>query len=287
VGCNQEAPVTGSVCRINAAICYLACRQTSLRVCRLPAQPRPDKPLALFLFDCFADLDRDGHCTTGLAGLFDLILCELPGHGETGHVADVSLDGFAREYASLLDCHVPGPCSVTVIGEGFGGLVALALAQLRPDRVEQVILLDPPFHLTRVNHAASLSNAWRRAGTAYQARILEEIFGIDPPTGTRLIETPLHHLVADLSQDCILIAGSEASGDNVRLPSLVTAEDLARLRRLNPDLRFASRIRSAGHRVLAENQADCISALERLLPVDVVPALVTLSRAGAAALPMS
>ena len=51
--------------------------------------------------------------------------------------------------------------SLFVIGESLGGLVALALAHLRPDRIRNVVLLDTPFHLTRPDLAAWISESWR------------------------------------------------------------------------------------------------------------------------------
>ncbi len=67
-----------------------------------------------------------------LTSLFDLLVCELPGHGISGEVPDVSVEGFAREYAALIDRYVTGRPNLMVIGESFGGLIGLALARLRP-----------------------------------------------------------------------------------------------------------------------------------------------------------
>jgi len=260
--------LSGSVHHMDAAVHYLTSRQTALRVCRLPASGRSGKPLALFLCDCFGDLDQDGAQIASLTSLFDLILCELPGHGETGRVADVSLQGFAQTYASLIDCHVPDGQDLTVIGDSLGGLIGLFLVRLRPARVARLVLLDPPFRLTPRHLGVHLSDTWRRSGRAYQRRILAEIYGIDPNTGLRFRQTRLHHLVADLAQDCILIAGSEDRPLDSRLPSLVTGDDLARLRAANRSLRIAPRVRDAGHGLLLENAAGCVAALASLLRAD-------------------
>ena len=263
--------LSGSVHEMDAAVHYLASRQTALRVCRLPASGRFGKPLALFLCDCFGDLDHDGGRVASLTSLFDLILCELPGHGETGRVADVSLQGFAQTYASLIDCHVPDGRDLTVIGDSLGGLIGLWLVRLRPGRVARLVLLDPPFRLTPRRLGMHLSDAWRRTGNAYQGRILAEIYGIDPGSGQPFRQTRLHDLVADLTQDCILIAGSGDRAPDSRLPSLVSGDDLARLRAANPSLRIAPRVGDAGHGLLQENAAACVAALASMLQAETFP----------------
>jgi pimeloyl-ACP methyl ester carboxylesterase len=255
---------------IGCTLYRLACRRSVIQVCRLPGQGRPDKPLALFLPDIFGELDHDTRLLVPFTDLFDLIVCELPAPDGRGTSPHLSLDGLAREYATLIDCYVPCARTLTVIGNSLGGLLGLALAQQRPERVERVVLLDSPLQLTRPELRAALSRSWLNAGTTDQRRILEAIYGFDPISQQLPpAETPVHHLAADLAQECILIAGSEAMDHTPPEPllaSVVTEADLARLRFISPEVRVAPRIRGAGHAVLLENAASCLRTLERRLP---------------------
>lgn len=240
-----------------------------LHVARLPAHGRPDKPRALFISGCFADIRQNATWVAALQGLFDVILCELPGHGETAPVDDVSVDGFAAVYAALIDANVAPAWKLTVIGESLGGLVGLALARLRPDRIERVILLDPPFTLTRPDLRALLGRAWRNAGApAYLGRILDAIFGFDPATDRQHRERAMHGLVRGLAVPGIVIAGSTAAMHAPPRPlpsSLLTDDDLAALRRENAALHMPPRIQGAGHCVLMENPRACLRTLGPLL----------------------
>lgn len=240
-----------------------------LHVARLPAHGRAGKPRALFLSGCFADIRKNATWVAALEGLFDTILCELPGHGETAPVADVSIEGFAAVYGALIDTHVAPAWKLTVIGESLGGLVGLALARLRPDRIERVILLDPPFTLTRPELRALLGRAWRNTGTPpYIGRILDAIFGFDPATGRAHRERAMHGLVRGLAVPGIVIAGSTAAMHTPPGPlpsSLLTDEDLAALQQENPALVVPARIQAAGHCLLMENPRACLDTLGPLL----------------------
>ena len=74
-----------------------------------------------------------------------LVLCpELLGHGESDRPLDASYDlgsqGDALERA-LAALRIP---QAVVVGQDVGGLVALALAARHPDRVSQLVLVNPP-----------------------------------------------------------------------------------------------------------------------------------------------
>jgi pimeloyl-ACP methyl ester carboxylesterase len=138
----------------------LPCHSTSLGFSRIPATPSDGPPCALFLPGMRTLMNATCLRAIPLTALFNLIVCELPGHGISGEVEDVSLEGFAREYAALIDRYVPEPQPVWVIGESFGGLVGAVLARVRPDRIGNLVLLETPFLLTRPPLADVLSRFW-------------------------------------------------------------------------------------------------------------------------------
>ena len=209
-------------------------RTSDVSVFRIPAQPRPGKPIALFLPGLLTSLPLTAARVLAFVDLFDIVLCELPGHGASGEVADVSLRCIRRGICRA--CSTPAlrhAGSLFVIGESLGGLVALALARLRPDRIRNVVLLDTPFHLTRPDLAAWISECWRNtASRPYQRRICMEIMGFDP-ADRRVAHTMLHHhMVREAPFNCLLIAGSDRRTSGVA--SVVTADDIAMLQAANP-----------------------------------------------------
>ena len=88
-----------------------------ISVCRIPAQPRPGMPIAVFLPGLLAALPLTAVRALAFADLFDIVLCELPGHGASGEVADVSIEAFAAEYAALIGTALRRAASLFVIGE--------------------------------------------------------------------------------------------------------------------------------------------------------------------------
>src|SRR5208282_5978459 len=100
-------------------------RTTQISVCRIPAEPRPDKPIALFLPGLLSALPLAAVRALAFVDVFDLVLCELPGHGASGEVAKPSLEAFAAEFSAVVDTALPRAAGLFVIGESLGGLVAL------------------------------------------------------------------------------------------------------------------------------------------------------------------
>ena len=200
-----------------------------------------------------------------LITLFDIIACGLPGHGISREVDDVSPAAMAREYAALIDLYMSPLQRLCVIGESFGGLIGAALAELRPDRVDHLVLLDTPFCLTRPPLAALLSMLWRDAPSPYVRRIFQEAFNFDPRDGSRRETVDHHTVLAGLHANCTVLAGCEAFvlGDPpvaARPPSQLTDADLAILQAYE-QVAVLPRIESAGHCLLLDNPKACVAAL--------------------------
>lgn len=245
------------------ATSMLRCRTISLRASRGPAVFRTGRELAVFLPDVLTDLPSACRTAAPLAAMFDVTVCELPGHGASGEVADLSLTGFAQEYAALIDSHVPACRGMTLIGEGFAGLLALETARLRPERVARVVLLDTPFLLTRPAVASALAARWRSAPSPYARLVLREMFGVDPNSGASLHRTSLCDMVEDVDFACAVIAGSETFAAGA--PSMLTDADLDALHAANGALLIPARMDTAGHAVLDDDPAGCMLTLTRLL----------------------
>lgn len=242
----------------------LPCHSTSIGISRLPASPRGGQPVALFLPGIRSLMNATCLRVTPLTTLFDLLVCELPGHGISGEVAEVSLEGFAREYATLIDRYVPNPRHLWVIGESFGGLLGLVLARLRPERVGALVLLETPFLLTPPAIAAVLSRFWHGDRLPYHRRIYRELFGFDPQDGSVGAPTDFHWTLQGLPADCAVLPGSEvfAAANQDRPPSQQTDSDLAALRAF-PRVHVLPRIEQAGHCLLLDDPWACAAALRR------------------------
>jgi pimeloyl-ACP methyl ester carboxylesterase len=73
-----------------------------------------------------------------LAARFRVIVPDLPGFGETGG-EDTTIEGMARAVLEVVDAE-----EFVAAGHSMGGLVATALAELAPDRVTRLVLVNAP-----------------------------------------------------------------------------------------------------------------------------------------------
>lgn len=255
-----------------AAACYLLPgRSISLSVCRIPAVPRPDRPIAVFVPGLGASLLLAAVHALALIEHFDIVVCSLPGHSGSDELPDVSLAGFSDECAALVAATMPRARNLFVIGQSLGGLIALQMAHRRPDQIRHVILLDPPFRLTRPRAARVLHQVWRFTGeNPYQARICQEIMGFDAASGAVGPSRDYHDLVRG-PFNCLLLRGGDPPG---RMPSFVEDEDVVTLRAHNPSIMVGARLHEGGHALLADNPAGVVAQLDQfLMPAEIaVPA---------------
>ncbi|WP_196250742.1 alpha/beta fold hydrolase [Cellulomonas sp. JZ18] len=88
-----------------------------------------------------------------LAGDHRLVVPDLRGHGASSRPGSYTLDEMADDVARLLD--LLGVRDATVVGHSMGGVVAVVLAQARPDLVAALVVEDssppPPFGLPPVD----------------------------------------------------------------------------------------------------------------------------------------
>lgn len=73
-----------------------------------------------------------------LAARFRVIVPDLPGFGETGG-EPTTIEGMARAVLEVVDAE-----AFVAAGHSMGGLVATALAELAPDRVTRLVLVNAP-----------------------------------------------------------------------------------------------------------------------------------------------
>jgi pimeloyl-ACP methyl ester carboxylesterase len=79
---------------------------------------------------------------TIIAGGWDAVAVDLPGHGDSSWYDDLDYrpERLAGPVADALDAWAPAP--EVVVGQSLGGLAAIALAAQRPDLVRRVVVID-------------------------------------------------------------------------------------------------------------------------------------------------
>ena len=97
-----------------------------------------------------------------------VLLPDLRGHGESGKPVDgYSLDSAAADIVALV--REQGIERFTLAGHSLGALVALLVAAAVPERVESMLLEDPPLPLPIGDDAAELDGAWLDFATTAMA----------------------------------------------------------------------------------------------------------------------
>jgi pimeloyl-ACP methyl ester carboxylesterase len=155
---------------------------------------------------------------------------DLRGHGESdAPAAGYSPADYSRDLAALFDTMLGAPAAV--LGHSLGALVALALADMRPDLVSALILVDPPVDPERRNpDVASVYRLRRGAPGELEAYLLAA-----NPGGGELLARGLARLfrqAADAAFEAMLAAppGHPEAWERaprVRQPTLVVQGDPA------------------------------------------------------------
>lgn len=70
-----------------------------------------------------------------------IITLDLPGHGESGVVSKIHSMELMAEVVNELLIHL-GVTSATIVGHSMGGYVTMAFAEIFPQKIEQLILLN-------------------------------------------------------------------------------------------------------------------------------------------------
>jgi len=200
------------------------------------------------------------------------------------------MNDFADAMAGLVEHEAAAP--VLVAGHSFGGLVALRLAQRRPDLVSGLLLAAPAGIATgtRAAQRAVLLAGLLRPGrwvapfrhryserVWYRRALFQRWFVADPlalsPRATLgFLEGPLEHIDTGTAARAMLAYDPRLDLELVRCPSIVLwgARDpqlplddaFEYTRRLRARLRVVA---DCGHLVIGERPAACLDALESLV----------------------
>lgn len=193
-----------------------------------------------------------------------VIAADYPGYGDSDFHPDASRDDFAHAMLALLDAK--NIERAHICGLSLGGVIAMAMAALAPDRVASLILADTfAVHPDgRAIHDRSIAGAAELGmGGLADARV-DSLLGIDPPPGLRdevvnvMTQIPLP--AYRLGARAVWLADQRERAAAITAPSLVlcgdedriTPPELSRdLAGLIPNARLAF-ITGAGHLSNAE-----------------------------------
>lgn len=98
------------------------------------------KPPLVLIHGLFGNLDNLGLLARDLVTDYKVISIDLRNHGQSFHDAQMSYPLMAQDIKRLLD--ELNIASTIVIGHSMGGKAAMALADLAPELVSQLIVLD-------------------------------------------------------------------------------------------------------------------------------------------------
>ncbi len=121
-----------------------------------------------------------------LSDMLSMRAFDLPGHGDSADWDGVTeyQDVGAEVASSLIDTAPGGP--VDLIGHSYGATIALRVAQMHPDKVRSLTLIEPVmFHLTKgqpiheayVAEMAPCFEALRQGDTMRAAQLFNRIWG--------------------------------------------------------------------------------------------------------------
>ena len=141
-----------------------------------------DRPCAVLIHGVGLRAESWGAMLAELAQQFDLIVPDLPGHGESrlpAEAQEAGLAAYSDPMAELLE-QVNGPS--LVIGHSLGALIALDLAIKHPDRVSAVVPLNAIYRRSANAAAAVQARAAELAGNPHSdpSPTLERWFGSNP-----------------------------------------------------------------------------------------------------------
>jgi hypothetical protein len=206
---------------------------------------------------------------------FDFLLVDMPGFNGTGPAIRPSVDTFADHVLDLAAAEL-GDRAILLLGESFGGIIALSVAaRLGPGRVSGIALIDPPLSQPALGKARAYLRQVTGEGVpnAFLAEFLDGdgiIRDADPDGYLGLVRD-----VQDWAR-ILTLAGGRTDGNTLAAPhALMDPVDELTVRASDPPELASLRFAEAGHQVLSEAGAASVAALRRFYEscseADIVP----------------
>jgi len=192
---------------------------------------------------------------------FDVVFVDLPGHGRSPPIANVTIEEFAANVADVVTAAL-GDRAVVVIGESLGGLVALAMGGLPIASIQGIIAADPPMTMAKLWHVRNAMSSIVASNPAdhFWRSLATNVFGVDSDGKTH--ERIYYGLVDQLRVPVLFLTGDVPLFPvrNVNaVPCLFDDVDLYVVRRIAGDIVQYERVAGCGHVLLVDAKELCRS----------------------------
>ena len=234
-----------------------------------PAQPLEgsQRPVVVFLHGAWRRAEVFEPWGDLLADVADVVLVDLPGHGQSDPIAVATVAAMADCVHEALRGLLPGR-QVLLVGESLGGLIALTIAgEAHCEPAKAVFAADPPFTTTKlwsvsqtVRHHAGLGNF-----SEFAIQLAKETFGI---SGEEVEEIIYYPLAGKLRLPTVI-----ATGDLALMPPrsvegltcLFDSVDRFVLEQLYPGKVEVRQFADCGHLLLIDAKDRCLEIIKSML----------------------
>lgn len=194
---------------------------------------------------------------------FDVVFIDLPGHGRSQAIANVTIESFAENVGDAVTA-VLGNRVVVVVGESLGGLVACAMNGLRLDPVQGIVAADPPMTMAKLWHVRNaMSSAVARDPANHFLRSMAlNIFGVD--SAGQAYERVYYRFVEQPGKPVLILTGDVPlfPERNVNaIPCLIDDVDRYVVRHIADDSVQFEVVPGCGHVLLVDAKEKCRSII--------------------------
>ena len=228
---------------------------------------RSQRPLVIMLHGARRTAAHLAPWVERLAEDADVMLIDLPGHGQSEAVIPATLEAIGGSVRHAIGA-VAAHRRVILVGESLGGLVALSLAgRPGPSPIVGVIACDPPMSTGKLWTLQSnlLPDITTGSPSAALLSLAWEMFGLAPD---RIEERIYYTLLDSLQLPTAIIAGdlplfpSRLTG---RIPCVFDAVDRYVVQRFYSDTVQLLEVSDAGHLLLSDAAEQCFPLIRQAI----------------------
>jgi pimeloyl-ACP methyl ester carboxylesterase len=210
------------------------------------------------VFEPWADL---------LADVADVVLVDLPGHGQSDPIAGASVAAMADCVHEALRAALPGR-QVLLVGESLGALIALTIGG-ETDRqpVKAVFAVDPPFTTAKLWSVGQTVRHHVTQGkfSEFGIRLAKESFGLSGDEAEEIIYYPL---IGELRVPTVIATGDLSLLPPRRVKGLTCLFDTVDrfvLEQLYPGKVEVQQFADCGHLLLIDAKDRCLQIIKGML----------------------
>lgn len=225
------------------------------------------RPRALLLHGALGNHGPLVASAPAFAERFRVVLADLPGHGRSSPSPGATVEALAADLTAAV-LRSLGRRPLYLIGESFGGLVALAMAPQLAD-VAGVALIDPPFTTAKQWHVGqACRDLLGQKPPHFLRRFCEESLGFDAE-GMVVKDLVYYGLLDAVRAPVLAITGTEKLGLprplHTAIPCCMDETDLFVLERLYGAKVAVHREAGADHILLRRSPERCLEIMRERL----------------------